>query len=119
MIAYDGPGRSGGILGHPPIHFSTRATPSFHCHTPKTPARKWQIWRNWAEIGDTNEGRGCDARPWSTPHTYEWPCSVPRDHPLTGKSIAACVLPPWSTHPPSRAMGKANFLGGRSPILGH
>ena len=47
MLAYDGRGRSGGILGHPPIPFSTRATPSFHRHTPKTPARKWQI----GEIG--------------------------------------------------------------------
>ena len=94
MLAYDGLWRSGGTLGHPPIPFSTRATPSFHRHTPKTPARKWQIWQNWAKIGDTNEGRGCDARPWSTPHTDKWPCSVPRDHPLTGTPIAACVLPP-------------------------
>ena len=120
MLAYDGRGRSGGILGHPPIHFSTRATSSFQRHTPKTLARKWQIWREWAEIGHTREGRGRDARPWSTPHTDEWPCSVPRVPPLTGKPIAACVLLPWPTHPPYRAMGKANFPGGKEPpISGH
>ena len=69
MLAYNGRGWSGGTLGHPPIPFSTRATSSFHRHTPKTFARKWQIWRklgqNWAP-GSVVEG-AMDGR--KAPHT--------------------------------------------------
>ena len=115
-MAVGGQEGSWGIHRYPLPHVQPHRSMATH---QKPQLGSGKIWRrNWAEIGDATEGRGCDARPRSTPHTYEWPCSVPRDHPLTGKPIAACVLPPMADtsrgffSTPSRATrGRQTFRG--------